>query len=127
MSALNAKTEEIVTNYFRMGKYVENKTRPIGIKVNSVWTKRNLLAEYEKLKQESVNPPFRLKESFSITPDFIKAKNRARVLNEEARKDVSQENNECKVSYSARQDGSIFVYKKTENKWTKSEVIKKED
>lgn len=126
INTLKATTEDTVTNYFRLGKFASNKTRPIGLKVNSIWTKRKLLAEYSKQKKEGKTIPFTLKEYIPVTPDFIKAKIRAKALNDELKEKNGFQ--ECDVSYSARQDGSVIVYKKIDNKWRRTdEVLEKED
>ena len=123
IKTLNATPEDVITNYYRIGKFDKTKSRPIGIKVNSVWTKRKLISEYSKLQNEGVNLKFTLKESIRMTPKFNKAKKRAMELNKEAKTNALNNNLECNISYSPRPDGTVMVFKKTGNKWNRIETL----
>ena len=48
---LNSDFLNSTVDVFRLGKYDKNKTRPICVKLNSIWTKRKMLSEYNKLKE----------------------------------------------------------------------------
>ena len=117
---LNCNTEENVTDFFRLGKYKEGKNRPVLIRLNSIWTKRKLLAEYNKQKSNQ-QLEFEIKENVADSEKFLEARRKAKELNETEKAKAMSLNETVKTSYSPRHDGSIIKYTCVNNKWIKQQ------
>ena len=96
-----------------------DKTRPILIRVSSIWSKRKLLADYTKAKSEGVRLNFTLRDHLPDSDTYRTARNKARQLNENERNADTTANKPIMVSYSARPNGDIITFHKIGQKWEK--------
>lgn len=127
LEKLNCSLETNVTYFQRLGKFSTQKNRPVLLKLNSVWTKRTILSEFEKAKSEGtfVHPQLKISTYRIRTGTFEAAKKKAWTMNEAEKQTAESENSMIKTSYSAQQNGDINVFKLTDgDKWVKESVIK---
>lgn len=119
IAALGGSSEECVTDFHRIGRFQENKIRPILVRVNSIWSKRKLLAEYSKRKLEG-NVTFVLKTRPLDSPQFRSARQKAKELNDLEKVKALSTGSSVQVSFSPRPTGTIVKYALINNKWLKS-------
>ena len=123
LDQINVKPEETITNYRRIGRYDSIKKRPIILQINSIWSKNYILQRYsDSKKNNQLN--FTLAPNVPITRQDANARAKAKQLNEEEKSKSSHEDREVNISYSAKPNGSILVYKKDGNEWSKSDELK---
>lgn len=119
MREMDCKAEETVTDYRRIGKYQDNKKRPILITLGSVWTKRKVSANYKRLVNSDQAPEYVVKDDVPLTPAFKAAKLEARRKNDEIKEKATKSGKARMVSFSAQRDGSVVKYEKKGGVWTK--------
>ena len=120
IEALGENTEDCVIDFHRVGKFQENKGRPIIIRVKSIWSKRKLLVEFNKQKANG-SANFVLKQRLTDSVEFRAARQRAKSLNDQERAKASAAGLPLHVSFSPRPNGSVVKFTFTDNKWLKDE------
>jgi hypothetical protein len=91
------------------------------VTLQSIWTKRTILAAVSRRKADGLEGPH-IRDDHPISPEYKRAKNEARLKNQEEKDRADQENREVRTSYSARQDGTILKFVKNGGKWVRLNV-----
>ena len=121
LASLNCNIETTVSNFYRKGNYTLNKKRPVVIKINSIWNKRKILAEYKSLSEAATESlHYKISEFKQYTKIFHQSKEKAKALNDREKKSSTEKGTEINTSYSVRSNGDIIIYKKIENLWKES-------
>ena len=123
LDQLKCSLENNVTNFQRMGKYSPQKNRPVILKLNSVWTKRKMLSEYENLKKSGSLLNFKMSTYRNRTGAHSVARKKAWEMNEAEKQSASSENRTITTSYSAQPNGEIYIFQLSDNKWGKTGII----
>lgn len=118
ISMLDVDPKKEITQFYRIGNYTEGKNRPIIIKAANIWAKRKILANFGRIKKEkTIELRFSLREDVQMTPEYLEARKQAKMLNEQEKKNALENNTDIKVSHSARPNGKILAFIKSNGKW----------
>lgn len=107
--------ETSISDFYRRGKHVPGKHRPIILRASNIWMKRKIMASFNS-KRDTL--PFTIREDHPLNPQLKNLKEQARKLNDDLKKKAKEENLLVTKSYSARDTGLVtFIFKN--GKWQK--------
>lgn len=122
---INDSPETLISEHRRLGRYQgENKKRPLLIVCNNEWDKRRIMNAFAAQRQE-VN--FRLRNDVPMTEERKTALAEARTKNDAEKEAAQNEGREVKISFSARDDGTVVEYHEMNGRWVKAETVAAED
>ena len=112
---LGITMESSICDFYRRGKRVPGKSRPIILRATNIWEKKKILSGF-RAERESQNLSFTIREDYPPNPELQKLKEEARKLNQDLKIKAEKENTSVTKSYSARENG-IITYVFRNKKW----------